>query len=78
MSVVWRPFCSKISCEDGRGGTQLNMGFLLAELGLIAEDGDGPRLSNSVLEEGFSSTELGVFIHELRGRLGAWSASTAG
>lgn len=44
--------------------------FLLAELGLMSEAGEQPRLLGSVLEEGFSSTEVGVFVRELRSRLG--------
>ena len=42
-------------------------GFLFAELGLLADD---RRLLSSVLDDGFSSTELAVFIRELRDRLG--------
>jgi hypothetical protein len=45
-------------------------GFFFAELGLMGEGGEQPRVLNSVLEEGFSSMELGVFIRELRDRLG--------
>lgn len=44
-------------------------GLLFAELDLIVEAGGQPPVLSSVLDDGFSSTELAVFIRELRARL---------
>jgi hypothetical protein len=43
---------------------------LFAELGIFSSGGAEGQITSSVLQEGFSSTELRTFVHELRARMG--------
>jgi hypothetical protein len=44
--------------------------FLFAELGILSGGGAHSEIASSVLQEGFNSTELRTFVHELRARIG--------